>query len=94
MMSAQSEESHDCCNKTDQHSHDSKSSCEVMCAIGSLAFTSPDSLSFNEDGLGVALAAPAGWPTVELTSIERRHDVRPPPDHSPPLFVLHAAFLI
>lgn len=95
MMMAQLENAHDCCDEPDRHPGESKSDCELMCAIGGIPFTSPDSLSIPEDGLAATAESPADrGVAIAPAHAQWSRQVAYATDHGPPLFVLHAAFLI
>ncbi len=94
MMVAQSDPSHASCDEPDKHSHCPQSKCELLCVSEALPFALPDSLSFHTGSFTGEFVLPGKGLSGEAFPTTRTVEVRCPPDHGPPIYVLHAAFLI
>lgn len=94
MTQPEPEAAHECCDEQGDHSHGQQSDCELVCALASAEFLPADSPNVDKQQL-VALVAPTvvEW-TVPADSAPLTHVTFRPPDHAPPLYILHAAFLL
>ena len=85
---------HDCCDKSQQHSHEQKSNCELLCALADGPFTSIDRQTLEKQTeTAVAVPQTVGLVSAPVSTVRTDITFRPP-DHALPLYVLHAAFLV
>ena len=89
-----SESGHDCCEKSQQHSHGRKSNCELLCALADGPFTSIDRQTLEKQTeTTAAVPQPVVLVSLPVSAVGSDTLLRPP-DHTPPLYILHAAFLV
>lgn len=88
------ESGHDCCDKSQQHSHDQKSNCELLCALADGSFTSTDKQTLEKQAETISAVPQTVGLVWAFVSTARTDIISRPPDHAPPLYVLHAAFLV
>ncbi len=90
-----SQSGHECCDHSSKHSSDPKTTCELLCAISGSPFTVAQKQGVQKTEVSAVLlaAGAASWPLLGEASAAVCLPIRPPDNH-PPLYVLHAAFLI
>lgn len=94
MISAPGDAAHDCCDPSERSPQKPATSCELQCAVASLPFAAEDSVSVSESG-AAAMAPPAvSGPAIGFELTRSNRESRRPPELGPPLFILHAAFLL
>ena len=94
MMAAPPEAGHECCDRSDQTTPQPKNDCELLCALGGPPATAADQKAFHTDDTAFTIPQLGRGATMPSVFSPGRVERPVPPSGGPPLFVVHAAFLI
>ena len=92
MAASQPMSEHDCCDKSS--GHDRESVCQALCALSSSPFQLAAKSEVERQDGSIAAAAAIEEPGRLTASTVRRVEALEPVENAPPLYVVHAAFLI
>ena len=94
-MGLRAEEAHDCCDDSSEHSSSHKTICDLLCVFATIPATVSQQHTVHKYEL---IVGPPSPPLTDQSPTERPRvgilAALHSPDRSPPLYVLHGAFLI